>query len=82
MTPHGSASTYGNHGCRCQPCRDAHAEVTRARRARRAELLARYGATIEHGASAYLNWGCRCDVCAASAWARAGRRWRQSRPAG
>lgn len=26
---HGEASTYVNHGCRCQPCRTAHAARSR-----------------------------------------------------
>ena len=43
--PHGDASTYGNHGCRCQPCRDAWSararEYKSAHRARRDELRAR-----------------------------------------
>lgn len=43
--PHGDASTYGNHGCRCRPCTDAWAarrrEYNSARKARRNELRAK-----------------------------------------
>lgn len=32
--PHGSASTYNNHGCRCKPCTQANADARRDRRHR------------------------------------------------
>lgn len=42
---HGDASTYGNYGCRCRPCRDAWAarsrEYNSAKRHRRDELRAK-----------------------------------------
>ena len=31
--PHGTHHGYSHHGCRCQPCRAAHAAYERARRA-------------------------------------------------
>jgi hypothetical protein len=31
---HGTANGYVNHGCRCQPCRDANAAAMREYRAR------------------------------------------------
>lgn len=61
--PHGSASTYGNHHCRCAACRRAHADACAARRARRiAEGLA--DDDPRHGkASTSANHGCKCDAC-------------------
>lgn len=35
--PHGTASGYNNHKCRCQPCRDAWAASMRDYQCRRAE---------------------------------------------
>ena len=32
--PHGSASTYNNHGCRCRPCTQANTEAVARRRRR------------------------------------------------
>lgn len=62
------------HGCRCEVCRTAKREYTRAIRApyRRALKLVRergegrhYVDGITHGYSAYQNYNCRCDVCTA-----------------
>jgi hypothetical protein len=59
---HGTDNGYRNLGCRCQPCRDAHAEWMR-------EARPRYGARLtaddpRHGRSnTYLNQGCRCAAC-------------------
>jgi hypothetical protein len=50
--PHGDASTYGNHGCRCQPCTSAHAERSReyrnAAKARRDALQAKRALKAQH----------------------------------
>jgi hypothetical protein len=44
---HGSYSTYTNHGCRCQDCRDAQARYRReARRRKAAELRALGGGEL------------------------------------
>lgn len=56
---HGTYNGYSNLGCRCQPCRDANAEATRAFRAKRDPALA-----PEHGTvSTYNNYCCRCNEC-------------------
>lgn len=62
---HGSASTYTNHGCRCDECRTAKsAVVARQRSERRALLALGLAAVVEHGrASTYQNYCCRCDPC-------------------
>ena len=38
MTPHGTYSTYANHRCRCESCREA---ARRMRRARKESVLGR-----------------------------------------
>jgi len=61
---HGKYSTYSNHGCRCDACREAWNEYyTSYRRARGQKPLAQYHAeTMRHGPTRYRK-GCRCDVC-------------------
>lgn len=70
--PHGSASTYSNHKCRCDECREAarlRAIEVRARRfAKRVliegRLVAAHLPHKSHGTvGAYTNHGCRCDTC-------------------
>lgn len=62
--PHGTASSYNNHGCRCDPCRAA---ATAARRAWRRSLADRPFRDVPHGAwSGYAHWGCHCDPCTAA----------------
>ena len=66
---HGTPNGYGNCGCRCQKCRDAHAEDFRKRRADREARLAADPDLTRHGVpSTYGNWRCRCEACTA-AWA-------------
>lgn len=61
---HGDASTYSNHGCRCQPCRDAKAAYMKAWRYANGERLAADPGFAEHGhASTYVNYRCRCMAC-------------------
>lgn len=58
---HGKASTYTNHGCRCDACRAAHTEVCYRARMRRYSNPVPAGL---HGTyNAYTNYGCRCDAC-------------------
>lgn len=57
---HGTAGGYSNHGCRCQPCRDAAAAFQRKARERRAKTPAEL---IPHGANGYSNYDCRCEIC-------------------
>ncbi|GAA1937533.1 hypothetical protein GCM10009797_34020 [Nocardioides hwasunensis] len=59
---HGTANGYGNLGCRCDACREAH-------RVRHAEYMARVRRSGEladagdHGSSYRYDVGCRCDEC-------------------
>lgn len=73
---HGSASTYTNHNCRCEPCRHAWAEKVRARKAQRhamrtevaGRLVAAHLPDSQHGnPNTYSNCGCRCRECT-DAW--------------
>jgi hypothetical protein len=58
---HGVTSTYNNHGCRCDLCKDA---ATRSRQAWLESLKDRSPYEIPHGTvSGYKNWGCRCEYC-------------------
>lgn len=61
---HGTLNAYSRGRCRCQECRDAHAEYARKLRARhRAKGLP---ATVKHGTlNAYNNLGCNCQECRA-----------------
>lgn len=66
---HGTANGYGNLGCRCEPCRAAHAESLYARKSAR-----KSAPTPEHvhgSANGYGNYGCRCGPCS-DAWAEDG----------
>lgn len=57
---HGSENGYRNLGCRCDPCRDGHADYQARVRSERAERLSE----APHGTeSGYTNWRCRCDAC-------------------
>lgn len=59
--PHGTASSYNNHGCRCDPC---CAAATAARSAWRRSLADRPFSDVPHGTwSGYANWGCSCERC-------------------
>jgi len=60
-----NASTYVNHGCRCDVCRESHAAAVNRRRKERKAQTARLGlpSYVQHGVSAYANWGCHCVVC-------------------
>lgn len=63
---HGTDSTYVNHGCRCDLCRQAHSEYNRVFRYRRYERTAANGGVApisSHGANTYRQWGCRCRTC-------------------
>jgi hypothetical protein len=86
---HGTHTGYHNHGCRCEPCREACRVYNRERainkyqrewrhRTGRGRPLAAYRAEVEpeHGTeSRYVNRGCRCDDCMDAAKdARARRR--------
>lgn len=57
---HGTVNGYGNHGCRCEACRDAH-------RVKHHEYIVRKRAEGhvlgQHGSTLAYDTGCRCDVC-------------------
>ena len=57
---HGTSNGYGNHGCRCNACRAAHAAAHSAYIKRKRETGEILGA---HGSSVAYDTGCRCDVC-------------------
>lgn len=60
--PHGTTTRYDAGGCRCQPCRDAHASSVRLRRHRRKNQP--LPTDIQHGRySTYRDWSCRCTEC-------------------
>jgi hypothetical protein len=62
--PHGTASRYGNDGCRCAPCREAYRIRQKAYRDERTERLRSGLVEVRHGElGTYLNWGCRCSAC-------------------
>lgn len=62
LIEHGTENAYGNHGCRCPDCREAHRKVTQERR------KARTGSDkTPHGTvNGYTNWNCRCELCKAA----------------
>jgi hypothetical protein len=58
--PHGTEDGYGNHGCRCDPCRKAKA-IGQAIWRRRQSLSA---GDPRHGTvNGYANYRCRCSLC-------------------
>ena len=66
---HGSASTYSNHGCRCDLCKRAWADLVQRLRSNREALAPETRTDIMHGrAATYTNHRCRCDACRI-AWA-------------
>ena len=56
---HGTLSRYAK-GCRCDDCKGANRERTRAWRRAHATVDTQ---AIPHGASGYTNYGCRCETC-------------------
>lgn len=58
---HGTTSTYGNHGCRCDDCRAAHAMACfEARRRRAGRPVPEHVHGTDNG---YTNYMCRCPDC-------------------
>lgn len=54
LPPHGSASTYKNHGCRCEPCRlAANAEKRKGYQRRKAEGMGHRELVCEQCGSTY-----------------------------
>lgn len=63
---HGTLATYGNWGCRCEPCTKAASVEGRERHAKQSKRLVNSSppADLKHGtAGAYRYWRCRCRVC-------------------
>ena len=62
---HGGSGAGYQRGCRCEPCRAAHAARTYRRTQERYAYTASHGlpSKVKHGLCAYRNWGCRCAVC-------------------
>lgn len=66
---HGTNTGYMNHGCRCEPCKEARKAYRAERRANPPKPRATNSA---HGTNSRYTKGCRCDECraAATAWAK------------
>lgn len=60
---HGTDSTYQNHACRCELCRQAHLEAQRVGNISRAARLDSLPPEAHGKLSTYRNWSCRCDLC-------------------
>jgi hypothetical protein len=61
MTPHGTYTSYTNHGCRCDDCRAANRRYQASLKER---LRSRDVPDHVHGTSGgYGNYGCRCLRC-------------------
>jgi hypothetical protein len=55
---------YRKHGCRCNRCRDGHANRFFAENKKRAARLTVDPGLAPHGCvSTYSNYGCRCRPC-------------------
>lgn len=68
--PHGSYSTYANHGCRCRECRDAWNHYIRDLRIRRNRMMVDGETTVKHGVvGTYVHYLCRCRECKRAATA-------------
>lgn len=61
VAKHGTTTRYYTLKCRCDRCRKAARDYTRALRAK---LRATPQEDIPHGTiNAYQNYGCRCEKC-------------------
>jgi hypothetical protein len=59
---HGTANGYGNLGCRCPRCQEAHAAYHLVQQHERRGSLA--PEDKRHGTyNGYRNYGCRCPEC-------------------
>lgn len=83
---HGVTSSYGNWGCRCVPCTEAHrVYTTQSRNKRKQQRVRRNGRwvttqNVVHGrTSTRINYGCECDPCREAGNAdRRERRWQRN----
>lgn len=60
---HGTTNGYGNHGCRCDACREAHRINHRKYMRRVKETGELAGEQVQHGTAYRYDVGCRCDEC-------------------
>jgi hypothetical protein len=62
--PHGTATGYGNHHCRCPQCCAAAASYRKKRKAALAAKAAADPTALPHGTvRGYVDWSCRCSDC-------------------
>jgi hypothetical protein len=82
---HGPDRTYSTHGCRCEPCKKAHARRNKFGKKRR--LSARvirngdwFHPAAPHGTyNGYSNYGCRCQACRMESSSYEAARWEANR---
>lgn len=60
---HGTVNGYGNRGCRCDACREAHRKSHSAYMKRVRETGELANGDVQHGTSYRYDVGCRCDAC-------------------
>jgi hypothetical protein len=64
IVPHGTANGYGHYHCRCNECREAYNNETRARK--KPNWKPRPKPPVRHGTYVgYTTHGCRCEICKA-----------------
>ncbi|MCE0485434.1 hypothetical protein [Ornithinimicrobium sediminis] len=60
---HGTINGYGNLGCRCDACREAHRENHMRYMKKVRETGSLSGPDVNHGTSYRYDVGCRCEEC-------------------
>ena len=60
---HGTTNGYGNLGCRCEACREAHRQNHNRYMKKVRESGQLLGDAAKHGTSYRYDVGCRCDEC-------------------
>lgn len=60
---HGTRNGYGNLGCRCDACREAHRQNHRKYMIRVKESGELAGDGVQHGTAYRYDVGCRCNAC-------------------
>lgn len=80
---HGKVSTYTNHWCRCDQCREAWRERCAQNREKRRAKMAADLVQVEHGkVLTYGDYGCRCQPCTDAYSADSKRRRKNPGPIG
>lgn len=68
---HGTDSGYRNHGCRCDPCKEAGRAYNALRWRARKDTFDPTDPSLQHGKTSYLyTLGCRCEPCTVLGQAR------------